>query len=585
MKQRASVLNERIFSIKEISGIGAARILKGRVARFLNFLGRSLAYSSTRSYGCFLLSFGLFSLLLNLGEYYFANEAEVAVPLVIGVIVACLSVPLFFFDRPMCIALQDFPITDYVLYEFFAIKRMHRNVNHVTVSPLLAVFFGLIPAIVGFLLPIQWVILALVILLATVVAFTTPEFPMILMLLILPYIPLFSSAREVVIVVSLSLITQLSFVLKVAIGKRVYSVDIYDVLIFLMMIFIFVGGIAGYGDDSLKNSLVKIVLLLGYFPVANLITNRRLADCAINAVIISAIPITSLAIFEFFLEIDEKVSMEDYVAPKEVSVFFESSSVLAAFLFVSALLTLSFFIQKKNRLKKAAYLTVFVAELFALGLIMQPAAWLAILLVALAYFVISSRKIPAGVLFWLFVLPHLLLLIPTKALDAVSGFFGMLPSFSEKIDSYRKALSVLSHNLWLGVGIGSKSYAAASGGAPQIFNNILGMATELGIVAVTLLLIAVILRLRHISYYRPYVRASHVRVADDTTALVMITLLVLGIDAYIFADTTVFYLFFAMFGICTSTLRTAKKEYDDRLSYYGDSRSAESSAIDIQIQK
>ncbi len=579
MKQRVSPFNEKIFSNRELSGIAAARILKGRAARVLNFLGRSFAYSSTRSYGSFMLSFGLVSLLLHLGEYYFADEPEVALPLAVGAVLVCLSIPLLMFDRPMCTALQDFSITDYVFFEFLSIKRMHRNVNHVTVPPLMAVFFGFIPAVVGFFIPIQWVLFFLVILVMTVVAFTTPEFPMILTLLILPYIPSLPNDKEVIIVLSLSAVMLLSFALKVAIGKRVYNFDIYDALILLMILFIFVVGIAGYGDNALENSLLKIVLLLGYFPAANLITNRRLADCAINAVIISAVPITVLAIVEFFVK-NDRIGIEN-----EISAFFESSAVLAAFLLVSAILTLSFFVQKKLKTKKLFYLTVFVAEMFALGLIMQPAAWLAIVLAAAGYFVLSARKIPKEALIWLFLLPHLLLLIPTNILDKVSEFLGTSPSFSEKIASYKMALGVFWDNFWLGVGIGADSYSAASGGAPAIFNNMLGMATELGIVVLTLFLLMVMLRLRHISYYRTYVLASHLRVADGSTALVLLTLLIFGIDAYIFADATVFYLFWAMFGICTATLRTAKKEHDERLSYYGDSRSSESSVIDIQIQK
>ena len=584
MKQKRSVLNERIFSSKEISGIGAAKILKGKAARVLNFIGRSFAYSSTRSYGCFLLSFGLFSLLLHLGEYYFMDQAEVAIPLVTGAALTVLSVPLLIFDKPMCVALQDFSVTDYLLFEFLSIKRMHRNVTHVTVSPILAVFLGFIPAIVGFFLPIQWVLLALAILVTVVVAFTTPEFPMLLMLLILPYLPVLPSAISEIIIISVSVIMLLSFALKVAIGKRVCNFDIYDILIGLIILFVFIGGIAGYGSDSLKNSLLYIVLLLGYFPAANLIINRRLADCAINAVIISSVPITVLAIIEFFVEINEKASLEDYTSPSGVSVFFGSSSTLAAFLLVASLLSVSFFIQKKNKFKKAFYLTVFIAQLFALGLIMQPAAWLSLIVASLAYLVINSRKVPADILIFLFALPHLILLIPTKILDTVSGFLGIAPSFSEKLHAYEKALSVFLENIWLGVGIGDASYKEASGGAAALFNNILGIGVELGIIVLVLFLLTVILRLRHISYYRTYVRTSHVRVSDDTTALVMIALLVFGIDAHVFADTTLFYLFWVVFGICTSTLRTAKKEYDDRLSYYGDSRSAESSVIDVQIQ-
>ena len=57
-------LNEKIFSSREISGIGSAgtlRLLRGKSSRMLNFLGRCISYTSTRSYGCFLLSFGMLS--------------------------------------------------------------------------------------------------------------------------------------------------------------------------------------------------------------------------------------------------------------------------------------------------------------------------------------------------------------------------------------------------------------------------------------------------------------------------------------------------------------------------------------------
>ena len=67
------------------------------------------------------------------------------------------------------------------------------------------------------------------------------------------------------------------------------------------------------------------------------------------------------------------------------------------------------------------------------------------------------------------------------------------------------------------------------------------------------------------------------------TALVTVALLIYGAFTNIFENAAVFYLFWAMFGICTSSLKTAKREYDDRLGYYGDLGSAESSAIDVSI--
>ena len=64
-----SGFNEKLFSSNEISGIGAVgtvRLLRGGVARALNFVGRALSYTTARAYGCFLLSFGGVSLLVGM---------------------------------------------------------------------------------------------------------------------------------------------------------------------------------------------------------------------------------------------------------------------------------------------------------------------------------------------------------------------------------------------------------------------------------------------------------------------------------------------------------------------------------------
>jgi hypothetical protein len=69
------------------------------------------------------------------------------------------------------------------------------------------------------------------------------------------------------------------------------------------------------------------------------------------------------------------------------------------------------------------------------------------------------------------------------------------------------------------------------------------------------------------------------------SALAVFALICFGTFANVFADITVYYLFFSVFGVLSATLRIAKKEHDDRLGYYGDSRSADSSVIDIRLRK
>ena len=588
MSSKFSHINEKLFFSKEISSIGTAgtvKLLRGKAARLLNFIGRSLSYSSTRSYGSFMLSFGLVSLLLNFGEYYFMDEPEVsAQTLITCMVVAALSIPLLIFDKPICIAAQDLPLTDHLLFEFFAIKRMHRGVEHPSIPPLAALFLGFIPATLGFFLPIWWVILGLFLIVVVTVAFTSPEFPMILTLLSLPYISAFP--HSTVIISVMSIICFLAYALKVMVGKRVFHFDLYDVIILLAMTVVFISGTVGLGDNSLINALLFISLMLGYFPATNIIVNRRLADSAIKSVIVSAVPIAVISIIEFIVELPSTSYEAPSYSTPGTSALFSTPMALAAFLLVCAILTLVFASEKKNKLSRSVYFFIFTMELGVLGLIMQPEAWVSALVALLAYPILKSRKIPLDVLVILIAIPYLIFLLPNTFLDTVSDYFDLSMSYSAKLGAFRRAFGVFVDNIWLGIGNGEGAYMKAVGRVKDgTFNALLGISVEFGIFLLILIVFMIILWLRQLSYYRLYVRNSLVCTTGDMAALAIIALLALGAFDYIFSDVSVFYLFWSVFAISTASLRTAKKEHDDRLGYYSDSRSSESSALDIGINK
>lgn len=567
--------NDELFSTKSISGIGTAgtiKLLRGRFAKFLNFLGRSLSYTSTRSYGSFLLSFGLLTVLLNFGEYYFISESVMSLSsVIIGAVVAALAVLLMFIDRPACFVLQDFPLTDYILFEFFSIKQMHRMQNERTVSPLVALFIGIIPAVIGYFVPVQWVLISIFALVFVSVALTSPEFPMILTLLVLPYLSLLPYFE--LILSMLSVITFISYMIKVAVGKRVFSFDVYTVFVLLMMAVILISGFSN--SDTIEDSVFYVILLLGFFPASNLVVNRRLADCALNAIIVSAIPVTVIAIAEYIVELPTTRFEIPIDSMPGISSTFISPSALASFLIAASIITLTFSIEKKNVIKKIAYFGIFLVELVVLVMTMEPGAWISMVVAIPAYFIITSKKIPADVGFALFVIPHILLLLPTAFLDTVCGWFKVSPDASAMLEKYQSALHVFGDNILSGIGIGAS--------VPDETNILLGIGLEIGLFGLVLFVFMLVLRLRHISHYRRYFRGSVVGVAVHMTTLTTVCLSVFGVSAYIFADYFMFYLFWAVFGLTSGALRTAKQEYDDRLGYYSDSKSAEATVLDVEL--
>ena len=588
MKLRLSGINERLFASKEISSIGTVgtmRILRGKATKLLNFLGRILSYTSIRSYGCFLLSFGLASLILNLSVYYFKSEPDVTfASLVTSAVMVLLAVPLLLFDKPISAAVQDFAPADKFFFEFLSLKRIQKDPNHVSIHPMLALFVGVIPALVAFFIPIELVIVGLAVICVVLLAFTSPEFSLIFTILFLPYIPLLP--HSVLILCAMSVITFLSFALKVVIGKRVFHLCIFDVILVSAMLLMFVSGILGNGENSFKLSLVFIALMLGYFPASNMIVNKRLADSATNAMVVSAIPVTVAALIEFALEM-KNISINPFSLSTEISAFFPSPEVLAAFILVSAILTLTFTVEKKQGIEKGFYLCVFLAEMVVLGLVMRPESWIAAVVALLAYLVVKSRRIPADSLLILILLPCLLFLVPSGFIDTVYGYLGITSSFEDMKIGLIDSLHVFLENPWFGIGRGKSAYFNTVGtdAVTPVLNVPIGIAMELGVFVFALIALCIVLRFRQFSYYRLYLRSSSVYAIGEMTMVAIMALLAFGMLSYVLSDASVFYLFCIVFAMSTATLRTSRKEFDDRFGYYGDSSSAELSAIDVGLSK
>lgn len=573
---------DKLFSSKEVSGvgtIGVKRITRGKIARGINALGRIFSYSSSRSYGGFFLSFGLFTLFLNLGEYYFRDEpVEVFSSLITGFVLIFIAVPFMLSDKPICILLQDIPPTDYLFFEFFSIKRMHREYDGAKIPFVVAVILGLFPALLGFFVSVEVALITLLLLIFVPISMYSPEFMVIFSLLLIPYFPILPYFEIVLSV--LSFLSFLSFTYKVIVGKRVFHFDIYTVLTVLLLGVIFIGGIIKDGSISFVNAVVFLAVLLAYFPAANIIVNRRLADCAIKAVAFSSVPICILAICEFITETFDTGMMFFFNQTPGISATFDYTSSLCAFLCVSCVLSIGLFAEKRNVLKKTSYFVIFCLNLICLILTMSFSAWLAVLICPFLFVVLKSKKIPVISIFFVFALLHLIFLIPSSAMEPIFRTVGFSEGFSETILGLKNATDAFVSNIWFGKALLPSSEITLEGA-----NLVLGIGAELGIFALIIILAIIILRFIHLGAFRKYYNGSNVEMSVKITAFALIAQMILGVGEYIFADLPIFYLFVSVFGVCTSVIRSAKRENDDRQSYFSDIISSESSVIDITLSK
>lgn len=563
-----------VFFSRQANGLSArgARIfLSGRVAKIVNGIARSISYTSTRTFGCMAMAFGLISVFLHLGEYYFVDEPTVRLStLIIGAVFALLSIPLVLFDIPMCTALQSFALTDYIFFEFFSIKRMHKNAKVRGIHPIIGALVGIIPATVGFFVPLEYVVLVFFTLLFVIVAFISPEFPFLFLLIMIPYISYIPYST--VLLVSLSLLALVSFLRKVFLGKRTYFLGISDIFLFTFALVIIITGAIGGGSTSTLNSWMLIALTFAYIPAANIIVNRRLADRAVTAIIFSALPTSAFAISDYIVNL---VKGERTPSHSTMS----SPEALAAFLSVTLIMLVFSVRDMKNSVKRGVYIAFSILCILAIATTECIPVLFLLLLAAPSYGIVMQRRLPKELLLIFGAIPCVVFFLPDSVLNAVSAPFGMTPGFSELRRHLSEALDIFVENM--AIGIGAQGFDAE---AALPTNLLLGLGCRFGIIALAIFAALVLIRLRQISVYSRFLRHSQLMPLSAMTALATFAFMVLGWFFDLFGDMSLYCLFFVLFGMNTAALRTSKREYDDRHDYYGDQRALDVSNIDVILR-
>jgi hypothetical protein len=227
-------------------------------------------------------------------------------------------------------------------------------------------------------------------------------------------------------------------------------------------------------------------------------------------------------------------------------------------------------------------------DILALLLTRRVDAVLALIAGFIAYKITRRGRKFAPVAAFAVFIPLLPLLLPAEVYDVIFADFGMGYTKSEIIELWRASFNMLKDKLLVGVGMGADSFSSVISEYGQAAENssalLLEIACEAGAFALLAFFILLLIRLRHRRIYREYVVESHVTRLSCISASTAIMLIAFGMTEYIWADQMIYYLFWCIFGIGSATLRIAKREHDDRVMYYGDLTTVDSSVIDVKVR-
>ena len=563
----------------------AMRRAKNALAHY--FLG-----AKTRVYGFFFLIFGVLTLLLHFADYYIKTEViDVFYPLLCGALCSLISIPLLIPDGPLHKATDENPMTRFILYDFFCFRHYQEKSGPVlrkrVTIPLAILLSG-----VGFFASPWYIVLAIASLVFLPLALSTPEFPFLLSLTLLPYFSLFPHAG--ILLGLLVTLTLISYLRKVLLGNRSFTLRTGDIFLIFFNLFFLVSGIFNGGINSFIASVLLVVLSAGYKLADGLIVNRRIADSASSALGLLSAPVSMYAIFQYFFSTGGDKWSDPMFADAirtRVTGTFQNPNVLAMFLLVASLFALYHLREAKKVFQKVICVLILLLHLTALALTFSRGAYIALAFTLLALCILRYAKHPGFLLSGLAVLPHILFFLPSSITERILSIFNLADSsIGNRLSIARSSIAMFLDKIFLGVGVGEEAfrkafYAYAEEGtvAPHSHNLFLQIGCEAGIFALICFLLLLLFRAREATVFVPLTRRSTVRLSSVYCLSALFALLLFGFSDDVFSTYPIFYLFWIVFGMGSAVLQVASREREDRRNYYGDEQSPESSIVDIRL--
>ena len=586
------------FSDKVLVGLGYAyskKILNSRIAKFFEKLKSSLSAASIKAFGVFLFSFGIATLFAHFAEYYFMNfMAAPKAALIAGASIALVGFVLMMFDIPLVASLEKWKLTNAVLFDTLCLKRVRVTPTaKQNERPIIPVTIGIIFAAVGFFISFKALAIATAWIVFAVLSLASPEFALMTTLLALPFIPALPSSTLILsAMVSISIV---SFVSKVLLGKRFFHFEQYDAILLIFMLLVLISGMFNKGVVSFEKSLALVVLASVYFLVSNVIVNRRLAENAVKIIVFSSVPATIIGFAVYFTS----AIKAEWIDPVFTSTItsraystFGNPNVYAVYLIVTTVFSIALAIDKSEEGSFLFYAIASLLNAVSLAITWSRGAWLAVILAALAFIIIRSRRAPKILLIPAMFIPVGLLFIPERFINRLFSLFDLGDSsVASRLSIWRSSIRMFLDNILIGIGVGEEAfseefleYAEDSVTAPHSHNLFLEIGCEIGLIALLFFLYLLLIRVRHRATYAVYVRNSSVDNLSTLSGTALFALLIFGMTDYIWYSSSTYYLFWVVFGIGSATLRISKKEYDDSHASYLHKKEEHSSSVSITVK-
>ncbi len=524
-------------------------------------------------YSLFFAPLGILPTLRYLVWPYLFEEREVLLPEgLIGIFFCLFSLFLLSRRETVIERCEQDGFFSYLLFDVLAIKPPHVSGEN-QLSALFPLLFGVLIGIGACFVSPLLLLGILLLLLFLPALFKSPELGLMCIALFLPFSPLLE--RPTVWLLALLLLTALSFFIKLFLGKRFFSFEPLDLFVVLFSLFYLFGGFFALGGGSVApwhGVACCLLILFGYFLLANLLSSHRLLLRFCKNLVFSGSVLAFIGLLQQILglSVPEWLDQNASYINGRITAFLHNPNVLACYLVLC--LPLVFALLSEGKSGRGLRILSLLLLVAALVFTWSRGAWVA-LFMALLLFVLLAVKKPFRWFFGLgLLLPNLLLFAPDSLAKRISSIFSV---FGGAVDSsvyyrfkiWRSSLLLFFDHLWGGIGVSSenfqKSYLpyAVSGAevAEHSHNLFLQIGIEMGVFALLafslLLLFALRKVLSPLSEKSLEMRYPVIGIGACSS---LFALLVFGIFDYVLYDFRIFFLFFAMIGLLSAAGRLSR---------------------------
>lgn len=475
--------------------------------------------------------------------------------------------------------LGESKVLGFILLEVFGISkdRFNKKANGFGgyVAPALCGIF--VGALCYWFRPIYYVILFLILVLVSLIM-VFPEVGILFMFASIPLVNFLHAPS--VCVAFLVLVTGISYLIKLAGGKRIFKLRLLDFFVLLFASFMLLSGVIGASDiNGVFEALLYCSVIFAYFLTVNLIRSSDWVKRCIFSFVFSGVLSALIGILQIFIGGFEGGWLDQtafsYISVRITSTF-DNPNVFASYLVLLIPYVFNEFMFSEKLGEKIAKFGIFIMLAVCMIETWSRGAWISLAVALVAYLLMYSKKtVPYVALGGIALAAGIPFIAPNVYDRLLSVGNRADTSIGYRVSIWKSVLRMISENWLTGIGYGQAAFQslylpfAYSGAlaAKHAHSLYLQILVEMGAVGLVLFILVILLFVQNVFEYLYRIGDANKKGRVIAGISAILGILVMGFADHIWYNSRTFLAFWLVISVTASQTRIGLGEREKTAEY------------------